>query len=283
MIRYLKEAWENAIRPTLTDLAGDAWFFSTPKGRNYFWLLYQRGITGKSWKSWQYPTAANPYIPKNEIEEARHDLSAIAFSQEYLAEFLENEGAVFRNVYDAATAQRGVPHEHKGHDVFFGVDWGKHDDFTVVTGICRNCKQMLFMDRYNKIDYRFQRKRLVDMAHRWKPSAIMPERNSMGEPIIEELYYEGLPIATGPDHKLGFFTSGTTKPGLIEDLQLAIEKGDIQILDDPILIGELLAYERQTTPSGRPKYSAPEGMHDDTVMSLALAYNAMMTGGFTLG
>lgn len=283
MIRYLKEAWENAIRPTLTDLEGDAWFFSTPKGRNYFWTLWQRGQLGGPWQSWKHPTAANPYIPKKEIEQARTDLPAVAFSQEYLAEFLENEGAVFRNVYDAAVLQPAQIHEHKRHNIVFGVDWGKHNDFTVVVGICSECNKMLFMDRFNQIDYAFQRKRLVDMAHRWKPSTVLPERNSMGEPIVEQLFYDGVPIGSGPDKKLGFFTSATTKPALIEELALAIEKGDLQILDDPILVGELLAYERELSASGRPKYNAPEGMHDDCVMALALAWNAASTGGVHLG
>ena len=36
-------AWSDTIRATLTDYAGDAWFFSTPKGRNVFWELWRRG------------------------------------------------------------------------------------------------------------------------------------------------------------------------------------------------------------------------------------------------
>lgn len=281
MIRYLREAWENAIRPTLTDLSGDAWFFSTPKGRNYFWELYQRGINDPLWKSWQYPTSANPYIPQHEIEQARLDLPEMAFRQEYLAEFLENEGAVFRNVL--GTLQPARPQDHVGHTVVFGVDWGKLNDFTVIVGVCRECKQMLFMDRFNQIDYRFQRERLMNHAHRWKPLSVLPERNSIGEPNIEELYYSGVQIGSGPDHKLGFQTTGITKPPLIEDLVLAIEMGELELLDNPVLIGELLAYERTESASGRPQYNAPEGLHDDCVIALALAWNACATSGISLG
>jgi hypothetical protein len=83
------------------------------------------------------------------------------------------------------------------------------------------------MDRFNQIDYAFQRKRLQDHAHRWKPSGVMPERNSIGEPNIEDLQRDGMAIMTGPDNKPGFFTSATSKPALIEDLSLVIEKGEL--------------------------------------------------------
>jgi hypothetical protein len=47
-----KEAWQETIRPTLTDFKGDAWFLSTPKGKNnYFFqleLLIQRSILLRS-------------------------------------------------------------------------------------------------------------------------------------------------------------------------------------------------------------------------------------------
>ena len=36
MVAKLKSSWEESIRPTLTDMEGDAWFLSTPKGLNYF-------------------------------------------------------------------------------------------------------------------------------------------------------------------------------------------------------------------------------------------------------
>lgn len=286
IIRHLKHAWENAIRPTLTDYGGGAWFFSTPKGRNYFWELYQRGQDPLSdvWASWQYPTLANPYIDPAEIEQARHDLPYLAFQQEYEAAFLEGEGAVFRRVQDGATAPDDQkPQDHGGHHIYFGVDWGKQNDFTCIVGLCRECKQVVLIDRFNQIDYVFQTRRLMSHVHRWKPQGVMPERNSMGDPLIDLLRAEqGISIMSGPDGKPGYFVSSTTKHGLIEDLALAIEKGDLTYPNDPVLIGELLAYDRKPSVTGRATYGAPEGMHDDCVMALALAHNAAGTGGVNL-
>ena len=41
--RHLEQAWNEAIRPTLTDLRGDADFYSTPKGLDFFWKAYVWG------------------------------------------------------------------------------------------------------------------------------------------------------------------------------------------------------------------------------------------------
>ena len=68
VVRDLETAWQQAIRPTLTDLRGDAWFLGTPKGRRHFFTLYQRGQSGDAeWASWRFPTGFNPYIDPAEV------------------------------------------------------------------------------------------------------------------------------------------------------------------------------------------------------------------------
>jgi len=124
------------------------------------------------------------------------------------------------------------------------------------------------MDRFNQIDYVVQRARLEALAGRYNPGTIIAESNAMGEPIIEQLQRDGLPVR-------GFTTTNASKAQAIEALALAFEQGTITILNDPVLIGELQAYEMKRSPSGMATYSAPEGMHDDTVMSLAMAWQGM--------
>jgi hypothetical protein len=106
MIPDLEVAWQQSIRPTLTDLQGSAWFLSTPKGMNYFKMLFDRGPdpTFTDWASWQMPSSENPYIEPREIEDARLDLTESAFNQEYLALFVNWEGSVFRRVGEATTS-----------------------------------------------------------------------------------------------------------------------------------------------------------------------------------
>lgn len=87
--RNLREAWLKVIRPTLTDLKGDSWFLSTPKGKNnYFYELFTNDKKYADWKSWQRPTVDNPHISEAEVEEARLQLDPLTFAQEYLASFV---------------------------------------------------------------------------------------------------------------------------------------------------------------------------------------------------
>lgn len=126
-------------------------------------------------------------------------------------------------------------------------------------------------DRFNQIDYAFQRGRLQVMTERWEDCAILPERNSIGEPIIEQLQRDGLRISKGPDGKPGFMTSAASKPQLIENLALAFERAEWSFQDDPVWTAELEAYERDySAHTGRSQYGAPEGLHDDTVIARAL-------------
>jgi hypothetical protein len=56
---------------------------------------------------------------------------------------------------------------------------------------------------------------------------------------------------------------------------LAFERQEIALLRDDALIHELLAYSAKTLPSGLIQYGAPPGSHDDLVMALALAWQAV--------
>jgi predicted RNA-binding Zn-ribbon protein involved in translation (DUF1610 family) len=94
------EVWYRYLRPTLTDVKGQAIIISTPKGKNWFWEMFCRGRDPEytDYMSWQYPTSLNPYLPDDEIENARKELPELVFRQEYLAEFLDDANSFFRNV-----------------------------------------------------------------------------------------------------------------------------------------------------------------------------------------
>lgn len=88
----------------------------------------------------------------------------------------------------------------------------------------------------------------------------------MGSPLVEKLQREDrLPVR-------GFVTTNATKADIIEGLALSFERGEIQILNDNQLVGELMAYDQERLPSGLIRYGAPSGSHDDCVMALALAW-----------
>lgn len=266
MIPALTDAWNYVLRPTLTDFGGDAYFLSTPKGRNGFWQMYQWGADPEmaDWACWQMSSYVNDKIDSAEFDAMRDTLPEMVYRQEILAEFLENEGAVFRNILACINAPMTTPDAHRGHTLIAGIDWGKQNDFTCISIGCRDCKVEVARDRFNQIDYVVQRDRLRALYERWRPAKILAESNSIGDPNLEMLQRDGLPVT-------GFQTTASTKPPLIENMALAFERTEWQFQPDNTWTMELEAYERNISPTtGRSSYSAPEGGHDDTVIARSL-------------
>jgi phage FluMu gp28-like protein len=263
---YIDErVWTDALRPALSDRKGAALLISTPFGFNWFHALYMRGQEGREdWQSWQYPTSDNPLIAPEEITAARESLPERTFAQEYLASFVDDAGSVFRNVRACATAtpQRAALRDHS---YIFGVDWARSNDYTVIAVIDVETHELVYLDRFVDVAYQQQAGRLQALYERFRPTAIIAEANSMGGPLVELLSNQGLPIQA-------FTTTNATKAQIIDALALAFERSTIQILDDPVLIGELAAYAMERLPSGLIRYAARAG-HDDTVIGLALAWH----------
>ena len=92
------EAWEQVIRASLSDKKGKAIFIGTPKGRNWFFDLFNLGKneTDSDWKSWHFTTKDNPMIDPDEIESAKKTLSSFSFKQEYMASFDTAGSDVFK-------------------------------------------------------------------------------------------------------------------------------------------------------------------------------------------
>jgi len=150
--------------------------------------------------------------------------------------------------------------------------WGRDNDYTALVVIDATTQQMVAIDRYNQIEWDFQRKRLAHLARHWGVSVIWAESNSIGSVNIEELQKQNLPIRA-------FQTTAKTKPPLIEALSLAIERGDLQLLPHEVLLHELAQYTMHRTATGHYQYSAPSGGHDDTVIATALAWHGANNSG----
>lgn len=88
------EAWYEVLRPTLADTGGHALFLGTPKGMNWFKEIYDYHTTRNNWMSFQFTTLDGGNVPEDEVLQAREDLDARTFSQEFLATFENFSGIV---------------------------------------------------------------------------------------------------------------------------------------------------------------------------------------------
>lgn len=265
------EVWNEAIRPALADKNGWAIFISTPKGKNWFYELFLRGMdnTQNEFKSFTYPTWANPLIQPKEIEEMRKSMPEITFRQEVMAEFLDSGGQVFRGLDRVLTSTPEEP--QPGEFYVIGVDLGRHEDFTIIkVGKMSECREV-YKERFNQSDWDYIKERIRTIYNKYNKGCIIMDSTGYGDPIYEDLSKEGLNIN-------GINMNVSSKPMLIENLQLMIENRQIQLINDANLTLEFGAYTYTILPSGNVRYEAASGFHDDEVISTALMAIGMQGG-----
>ena len=261
-IPSLEDAWNNAIRPTLTDYQGRALFISTPRGKDFFYRLYLRS-DDKDFESFKYTTYDNPFINNDEIDSARASLPTAVFEQEYLANPMENAANPFGMDFiraNIAEISGGVP-------ICYGIDLAKSYDYSVIIGLDSSghvCHYDRFQSDWNST------KAKIRLLHN-VPKVI--DATGVGDPIVEDLQKEDYMIE-------GFKFTSHSKQQLIEGLVLAIQQGLVKYPEGSI-VDELSLFEYVYTKTG-VRYSAPDGMHDDAVCGLALAWRGFVQGR-TLG
>ena len=107
------EIFSKVLYPTLTDRRGRVVVAGTPKSYNLLYDLYMRGFDPgwkkHGWKSWQFVTADNPFIPEDEIEAARRNLDPKSFNQEFMASFETMQGKVYYAFDRKLHASRFLP------------------------------------------------------------------------------------------------------------------------------------------------------------------------------
>ena len=219
----------------------------------------------------------NPYFSWEELNDRFATTPIDIFKQEYMASFVQNSQAVFSNIEACCTAPDNPhPDAHRNHHIVAGVDFAQTHDWTSVSCGCDTCKQELVLFRIQKHDWSYMRDRMGAIFDRWKPELILAEQNAMGSPNIEEMQRSGYNVRP-------FNTTASSKPTLIENMVLTLEKQEWQFLNDPVGKNELEAYERKVSlTTGRSSFSAPSGMFDDTVISRALMLTAANRGGVLL-
>jgi hypothetical protein len=277
MVADLGVRWQEAIRPTLADFRGDGWLMGTPKGRNFFWQTFEWGgdPLRSEWQRWQMPSEANPLLSRDELLAMRAEMPERRAAQELDAAFLEDGGGVFRGVRAASTALP-LPVE-PGHTYVIGADWARSGDYTVFSVFDATAKRQVWLDRFTDVEYTHQVARLLGLWERYGRPPVYSEANSIGGPIWEALTRAGVKGEA-------LTTTNATKAIWVDALVLALEKASVTLLNDPVQIGELEAFEATRLPSGVMRYAAPEGMHDDTVMAACLGwYGASQPPAWNIG
>lgn len=264
------DTWFKVLRPMLSDTNGRAVFISTPKGRNWFFVMFQRGLDPleKDYESFHFPSSSNPYLDPQEIEDAKRDMPEDFFEQEFNSAFLNESAGVFRGVDECISGS--LEGYRRGDFYTLGWDPAKRNDFSVLTVMNVNRMHVVAWDRFNQVDYTVQLDRVEAMARRYHASILM-DMTGIGDALLEQLKVRDLTAD-------GYLLTNASEKALIEESVVAIQQREVTYPDLPIMTGELKAMEYSLTPGRLVRYSAPSGMHDDCVFSLCLAKHAAGKG-----
>ena len=258
------DAWSEAIRPVFAVRGKKILFISTPKGKNWFYELYQLGRSpdNKRYKSYTGSSYETPFISTEEIEDAKRTLPENIFRQEYEAKFIDTGGEVFQNLQSNLFSQW----PRSQGKVYCGIDLGKQEDYTVAT-FMDSAGQVIDVYRDNQTEWSKMTNNIVDLIKKHS-ATVMVEVNSIGDVIFEQIKQRWQD--THP-----FVTSSKSKNEIIEGLILDMNQDTIKIPDSNLfepLLSELEVFTYEYNPKTRNiRYGHPAGLHDDTVISLAIS------------
>lgn len=261
-----RPVWSEIIRPTLTDHKGWALFIGTPFGKNHFYELYNYGQDQEGhpdWQSWQLSALTSGLVAEREVEQVRKETTQAIFESEWEAKFIEGAGQVFRNVRKNATSAWELPDPLKIYRI--GVDLARLTDYTVISVVDRHTFQQVHLERFGELDWSVQKDRIKAICYQYNSAETVIDVTGVGDPVVEDLLKEEIPI-------IEFKYTGDKKKILIENLARMFDRNRLKILPDETQIRECEAFTYTMSPdTGRYRYNAPEGMHDDCVNALALS------------
>jgi hypothetical protein len=271
--RLKPSIWEGHLTQRLIDKKGWALLISTPRGKGWLYDLFRRGQgNDPEYESWNAPSRQNPYLDEKLIESERSRLPERVFRQEFEGEFLEGAGQVFRHVRECATGEFQEPDKDDWYNG--GLDLAKVEDFTVLVIVNRKC-EVVFTDRFHRLDWDLQISRIKAATHRYEGSLLV-DSTGVGEPVYERLRQADVTAEAYP-------LTARSKSALIDNLALMLEQR-LVTLPRPELwpegIDELEAFEYSVTENGHVRTGAPGGCHDDCVIALGLAVWMRRPGGY---
>jgi hypothetical protein len=121
-------AWQENVRPALSDRMGWAWLIGVPEGRNHYYELHKYALSGEdpSWATFTWPSS--DILDPKEIEAAKRELDDLVFDQEYNASFINFEGRVYYPFLEATHTSTKLTYDaHQPLDFSF--------DFNVAPGV----------------------------------------------------------------------------------------------------------------------------------------------------
>jgi hypothetical protein len=267
----------NAVRPAMLTVPGSRLIaLSSPYARRgELWRMYQRHF-GKAESDilvWRAPTwTMNPLISRDSpvITRAYEDDEAAA-SAEFGAEFRRDiESLVPREVVDAAVVPGRIELPPLSGLHYKGVidpSGGSVDSFTLCIAHQDAARNVVVLDAIREVKPPFSPEQVVGdfaaLLRRYDITQVLGDRYA-GEWPREAFRKQGIDYQLLPK----------PKSDLYRDLLPALNSGQVELLDHPRLINQLVGLERRTARGGRDSIDHAPNQHDDVANVCAAAVHA---------
>jgi len=267
--RHKEDSWI-ALRSTLTATKGNLRAIGNIKGKNnWFYKLCRQAQEGND-PDMDYHSinamdaAAAGVIEWEEIERAKAMMPLFRFEELYLNKAADDGGnpigiqAIRRNMITDSSKEDMLSFEDP---VCWGWDLAKTVDYTAGIALDAAGKVCRF-ERWQGLDWPATKAQILEISGDI-PTLI--DSTGIGDVILDDFQ------AVKGNQYEGFKFNMTSRQALLEKLKQAIQDDRIKY-PQGVIVDELENLEyHYNHNTGRVRYSVPEPLHDDCVMSLALA------------
>ena len=281
---YISSEVYNIVKPWCDFHKAVTLMVSTPFVKSgFFWEYYNHGLNREyngvsiDWSDEKYQDDMDFILPPSKLEEYKKLLPKNVFLTDYLGIFIDDDGTVFTDFKKCINKN-----EIKDSDkLYLGIDWaaGVESDDTVIVAFNQYGKQV-YLDYFNKLTPTQQIDRIEKFIVQYKNqiAVVQTELNSLGTPLTD--FLKNRPqLKTIINKFVGFNTTNQSKNAIVQNLQIAFEQKEIEILEDEKQNRELATYTAEYNAKTRNvSYNAPNGLHDDICIAMMLAYDAYKNG-----
>lgn len=281
---YLTDDVLNIILPWTDFHKANILMTSTPFVKTgFFWKYYNYGLTNThntvtiDWCDDKFKEDMLKVMSAERLKEYEATLPKNVFRMDYMGLFLDDEGSVFTEFKKCVLNSNITPLDK----LYVGIDWaaGNENDDTAISIINQNGKQV-YLEYFNNLTPTQQIDRIEHILLKYLKQIVVvqTELNSLGTPLTDFLK-EKPQLSTLKDKFIGFNTTNQSKNAIVQNLQIAFENNEINILDDAKQLNELATYTAEYNPKTRNVYyNAPQGLNDDICIALMLSYDAYKNG-----
>ncbi|MCL7402036.1 MAG: terminase large subunit [Thaumarchaeota archaeon] len=261
-----------AVIPIIAGKSGRLSLISTPKGRRgWFYEAWISNIYSKH----KIHYRDSPHITNEDLEGLRKTLSHISWMQEMEMEFLEELNCLFPTELILPCLEdyqyTDFTEIKTSNPLYAGIDLGRYRDSTVIIvleKIGEDYLKIVLVKEFIGVDMMYQRDYISKLIDTLSPVRVLIDKTGIGIPMYDFLAGKHVNIE-------GLTITQNIKEAIILNLYNYIRSRRIKIpVDCEELIRQLQQFQRIQDKSGRTRYEAPPGSHDDYVIALALAVYA---------